>query len=463
MMTKSILIIDDDNLVCLSLKRVLTRLGFEFEICMNAGEANDYIKNFDPKVILLDIYLTTHNGMDLLKEFRKKYPDLPIIMITGYSDVKNAVSALKMGAYDFLLKPLDLEQLKSVLNKVFDNLNLRNEVNKLNTLFKSDIITEEYFGQSHKIQKILNTVKKLAFSTDTTVLIEGESGTGKEGFAKFIHQNSPRISAPFIQINCSAIPKELAESEFFGHEKGAFTGAALKTKMGKFELANGGTILLDEIGDLSLDLQAKLLRVLQEKKFYRVGGEKEVSVDIRIIAATNKNLELEITKGNFREDLFYRLNVAKIYLPQLKDRTEDIPYLSYIFLKEFNQKLNKNINEISPEALQLLISYSWRGNIRELRNTIERAMLLAETEVLNENSFSFLPVPTSGAESGSHFSLEVPPKGVKMEFVIKELIQKTLIITKGNQLKAAKVLGISRAKLRYRMEQLGIEVIKQIQ
>jgi len=231
-MTKRILIIDDDNLVCLSLKRVLSKLGFEIEVCMQAGEADEYIKNFEPQVVLLDIYLTTHNGMDLLKGFRKRYPDLPVIMITGYSDVKNAVSALKMGAYDFLLKPIDLEQLKSVLNKVFENLTLRNEVNKLNTLFQSDILTDEYFGRSNKIQKILNTVKKLALSADTTVLIEGESGTGKEGIAKFIHQNSPRSSSPFIQINCSAIPKELAESEFFGHEKGAFTGAALKTKMG---------------------------------------------------------------------------------------------------------------------------------------------------------------------------------------------------------------------------------------
>ena len=461
-MYKKILLIDDDNLVCLSLKRVLSRLGFELEICMNAGEADEYIKNFDPQVILLDIYLTTHNGMDLLKEFRKKYPDLPVIMITGYSDVKNAVSALKIGAYDFLLKPIDLEQLKSVLNKVFDNFNLRNEVNILTSLFMSDIITEEYFGRSNKIQKILNTVKKLAYSNDTTILIEGESGTGKEGIAKFVHQNSPRSAAPFIQINCSAIPKELAESEFFGHEKGAFTGAALKTKMGKFELANGGTILLDEIGDLSLDLQAKLLRVLQEKKFFRVGGEKEITVDIRILAATNKNLETEITNGNFREDLFYRLNVAKVYLPPLRERKEDIPYLAHLFLKEFNQKLNKKINEISSEALHFLSSYSWKGNIRELRNTIERSVLLSETNVLNENNFSFLPKPIEGKEAESKFSLQVPPKGVKMEYVIKELIQKTLIISKGNQLKAAKILGLSRAKLRYRMEQLGIEVIKQI-
>jgi DNA-binding NtrC family response regulator len=384
-------------------------------------------------------------------------------MITGYSDVKNAVSALKMGAYDFLLKPIDLEQLKSVLNKVFDNLNLRNEVNKLNTIFQSDILTEEYFGRSNKILKVLHTVKKLAGSTDTTILIEGESGTGKEGIAKFIHQNSPRSSAPFIQINCSAIPRELAESEFFGHEKGAFTGAALKTKQGKFELANGGTILLDEIGDLSLDLQAKLLRVLQERKYFRVGGEKEITVDVRVLAATNKNLEQEINKGNFREDLYYRLNVAKIILPPLKDRKDDIPYLAHLFLKEFNQRLNKNIREITSEAFDLLNSYSWKGNIRELRNTIERAVLLADSETLGENNFSFLPQILDAKEAGNQFSLEIPSKGVKMEYVIKELIQKTLTITKGNQLKAAKVLGISRAKLRYRMEQLGIEVIKQVQ
>jgi DNA-binding NtrC family response regulator len=462
-MNKNILIIDDDNLVCISLKRVLSKLGYDVEICMQAAEADDYIKNFEPNVVLLDIYLTTHNGMDLLKAFRKRYPDLPVIMITGYSDVKNAVSALKMGAYDFLLKPIDLEQLKSVLNKVFDNLNLRNEVNKLNTIFQSDILTEEYFGRSNKILKVLHTVKKLAGSTDTTILIEGESGTGKEGIAKFIHQNSPRSSAPFIQINCSAIPRELAESEFFGHEKGAFTGAALKTKQGKFELANGGTILLDEIGDLSLDLQAKLLRVLQERKYFRVGGEKEITVDVRVLAATNKNLEQEINKGNFREDLYYRLNVAKIILPPLKDRKDDIPYLAHLFLKEFNQRLNKNIREITSEAFDLLNSYSWKGNIRELRNTIERAVLLADSETLGENNFSFLPQILDAKEAGNQFSLEIPSKGVKMEYVIKELIQKTLTITKGNQLKAAKVLGISRAKLRYRMEQLGIEVIKQVQ
>jgi DNA-binding NtrC family response regulator len=225
-------------------------------------------------------------------------------MITGYADVDIAVTAIKNGAYDFLLKPLDLEQLNNVLSKASENLNLKKEVNALSDMLKDDILTPEFFGKSGKIQRVVKTAQKLAKSSDTTVLLEGESGTGKEVFAKFIHQQSPRNGAKFIQINCATIPKDLAESELFGHEKGAFTGASQKTKLGKFELADEGTLLLDEIGELSLDLQVKLLRVLQEKKFFRVGGEKEIGVDVRVLAATNKNLEDEVRKGNFREDLF---------------------------------------------------------------------------------------------------------------------------------------------------------------
>lgn len=457
-----ILIIDDDNLVCSSLKRVLVKLSYNVETCEQASEAEEHIINFYPDIILLDIYLTTHNGLDLLKSFRKKFPEIPVIMITGYSDVKIAVTAMKSGAYDFLLKPIELEQLKNVLNKVFENIKLRFEVSKLQSLIRQDILTRDFFGTSNKIQKILNTVEKLSKSTDTTILIEGESGTGKEGIAKYIHQNSPRSESSFVQINCSAIPRELAESELFGHEKGSFTGASHKTKLGKFELANGGTILLDEIADLSPELQAKLLRVLQEKKFYRVGGEKEINIDVRILAATNKNLEEEVTKGNFREDLFYRLNVAKIIMPPLRERKDDISYLSYFFLNEFSSKMNKNIREITPGALDFLISYSWKGNIRELRNIIERAVLLNEGEIIKEEDLDFVPASSGVELKESGFSLKVPARGIKMETVVKELIQKTLKITQGNQLKAAKVLGISRSKLRYRMEQLGIEVTKQI-
>ena len=230
----------------------------------------------------------------------------------------------------------------------------------------------------------------MAASPDTTILIEGESGSGKEGFAKYIHQHSPQKNGTFVQINCSAIPKELAESELFGYEKGAFTGAAQKTKLGKFELANGGTILLDEIGELSLDLQVKLLRVLQERKFYRVGGEKEISVNVRVVAATNKSLEEEVKKGNFREDLFYRLNVAKVLVPPLRERKDDIPILAYTFLNEFSRKFGKNIRNIDPKALEILENYVWKGNIRELKNVIERASLLMDGSELKEHHLSFL-------------------------------------------------------------------------
>jgi DNA-binding NtrC family response regulator len=462
-MTAKILIVDDDDLVAASLKKVLIKIGYDVSACLNAGEVEQFIEQFQPDIILLDIYLTTHNGIDVLRSLKKKHSALPVIMITGYADVKMAVTAIKAGAFDFLLKPIDLEQLRFVLEKAVENLSLKLEVNKLHTLLEENELTKEFFGKSSKIQRIVSSVEKLAKSTDTTILLEGESGTGKEVFAKFIHQQSPRCNSTFITINCATIPKDLAESELFGHEKGAFTGASTKTKLGKFELADGGTILLDEIGELTLDLQVKLLRVLQERKFYRLGGEKEVSVNVRVLAATNKNLEEEVGRGMFREDLYYRLNVAKINIPPLRERKEDIIYIAYSFLNEFAKKFGKNIAGIDSAGLDLLKSYSWKGNIRELRNVIERVVLLAEEEELSDHHFSFL---IEGKEAGGNddekFILQVPPKGVKIDLVLRTLIQKTLKITNGNQVKAAKILGLSRSKLRYRMEQLGIEVTKNI-
>ncbi|MHB9039026.1 MAG: sigma-54-dependent transcriptional regulator [Melioribacteraceae bacterium] len=462
-MTAKILIVDDDDLVAASLKKVLIKIGYEVSTCLNAGEVEQFIEQFQPDIILLDIYLTTHNGIDVLRSLKKKHSSIPVIMITGYADVKMAVTAIKSGAFDFLLKPIDLEQLKFVLEKAVENLSLKSEVNKLHTLLEENELTKEFFGKSSKIQRIVSSVEKLAKSTDTTILLEGESGTGKEVFARFIHQQSPRCNSTFITINCATIPKDLAESELFGHEKGAFTGASAKTKLGKFELADGGTILLDEIGELTLDLQVKLLRVLQERKFYRLGGEKEVSVNVRVLAATNRNLEEEVGRGMFREDLYYRLNVAKINIPPLRERKEDIIYIAYSFLNEFAKKFSKNISGIDSAGLDLLKSYSWKGNIRELRNVIERVVLLAEEDELSDHHFSFL---IEGKEADGNddekFILQVPPKGVKIDLVLKTLIQKTLKITNGNQVKAAKVLGLSRSKLRYRMEQLGIEVTKNI-
>ena len=462
-MKPRILVIDDDNLVCISLKKALTRLENEVDVCMDGGQAIHAIKTFEPDLILLDIYLTTHNGLELLKLIKNEGIDAPVIMITGYADVNIAVSAIKGGALDFLLKPIDLEQLQLVIEKAMDNIKLKDEVTKLNSLLEEEYLSKEFFGKSRKIQKLINSVEKLAQSSDTTILISGESGTGKEMIAKFIHQRSPRKDKAFIQINCSAIPKELAESEFFGHEKGAFTGASQKTKLGKFELADGGTILLDEIGELTLDLQVKLLRALQEKKFYRVGGEREIKVDVRVLAATNRDLEAEVLKGNFREDLFYRINVANVYVPSLKERTEDLPYLAYSFLLEFSKKFNKQIKNIDEKALQILKNSEWKGNIRELRNIMERVILLNDEETIKDYHLSFLVEKIESSENNSgRFNLEIPPNGIKMEVVLKDLILKTLKITDGNQVKAAKILGLSRSKLRYRMEQFDIEVVKNI-
>lgn len=462
-MIPKILIIDDDDLVAASLKKVLTKLNYNVETCLQAGEAERKVSEFQPDIILLDIYLTTHNGIEVLKSLKKKYASIPVIMITGYADVKIAVTAIKSGAFDFLLKPIDLEQLKFVLDKAVENLKLKSEVTKLHSLMEENELTKEFFGKSSKIQRIVTSVEKLANSGDTTMLLEGESGTGKEVFAKFIHQQSPRSNAPFITINCATIPKDLAESELFGHEKGAFTGASTKTKLGKFELADGGTILLDEIGELSLDLQVKLLRVLQERKFYRLGGEKEVSVNVRVLAATNRNLQEEVARGAFREDLYYRLNVARIIIPPLRERKEDIVFIAYSFLNEFSQKFGKNIQGIDATGLEILKAYNWKGNIRELRNVMERVMLLADEEELTDAHFAFLMDSKDTIEADEDkFILQVPPKGIKIDVVLKALILKTLKITSGNQVKAAKVLGLSRSKLRYRMEQLGIEVTKNI-
>ncbi len=460
-MTAKVLIIDDDSLVCKSIEKVVKKFGYEVEICLEAENSLDKIDLIKPDIILLDIYLGSITGMDILKEIQIKNSQIPVVMITAFADVNIAVEAMKLGAFDFLLKPIETEYLRIVLEKCVKHLNLKYEVEKFHSLFDENKITREIFGKSKPILKIVNEVERLAKSDDTTILLEGESGTGKEVFAKFIHQNSPRADKVFIPINCGTIPKELAESELFGHEKGAFTGAAAKTKLGKFEIADNGTILLDEIGELTLDLQVKLLRVLQERKFYRLGGEKEISVNVRVIAATNKNLEDEVEKGTFREDLYYRLNVAKITIPPLRKRREDVPILAYSFLNLFTQKFGKNITSISEEAMHLLTNQVWKGNIRELRNSMERAILMSDGNTLKEKDLYFLQKDVQIVDK-DEYMLKIPNKGIKIEVVLKDLILKTLAITNGNQVKAAKILGLSRSKLRYRMEQLEIEVTKKI-
>lgn len=463
-MRARLLVIDDDNLICISLKKILSKFEYDTEVCMDGDKIFDMIEKFQPDIILLDIYLTTHNGLEILQEIQQKYFHIPVIMITAYSDVKISVTAMKLGAFDFLLKPIDLDQLQLVLEKCERHLRLKKEVAALHSYINDDEYNREFFGKSRSIIRTLNVVEKLAKSDDTTILLLGESGTGKEVFAKYIHQQSPRKDKVFIPINCGTIPKELAESELFGHEKGAFTGASQKTKLGKFELADGGTILLDELGELSLDLQVKLLRILEERKFYRLGGEKEVSVNVRVIAATNRNLEEEVKKGTFREDLFYRLNVATVTIPPLRERQEDIPILAYKFMEMFASKFDMRIKSIDEDAIHLLINQNWKGNVRELRNAMERAVLMLEGDHLKIQHFNFLRTDEVVKKNNSNdYALKIPLKGISIEVVLKDLITQTLEITNGNQVKAAKILGLSRSKLRYRMEQLGIEVKKNIQ
>lgn len=461
-MKQRILVIDDDELVTTSLKRALNQSGYQVEVALSGKAGLKEIEDSEPDMVLLDIFLGDYNGLEVLKKIQSINPDLPVVMITGFADVQTAVNAIKMGAIDFILKPINLDQLELIINKTLKQVALQKEIQRLRLLSKEGEITREMFGNSRAIRSTLDAVEKIATSEGTTILIEGESGSGKEMIARYIHNISSRRDGPFIAINCGAIPKELAESELFGSEKGAYTGAGDKTRIGKFELADGGTILLDEIGELSLDLQVKLLRVLQEKKFFRLGGTKEISVNVRIIAATNKDLRKAVAEKTFREDLYYRLNVASIYVPPLRERKEDIPLLAMAFVDEFNKSLNRNIKRISPEALELLQTYSWPGNIRELRNTIERAVLLSSGEELKPEHLSFVEKVTENSTSSDEYILKIPKSGVKMDQVVRDLIIQTLEITDGNQIQAAKVLGISRSKLRYRMEQLKIEVKKQV-
>ncbi|MFA5511798.1 MAG: sigma-54 dependent transcriptional regulator [Candidatus Kapaibacterium sp.] len=462
----TIVVIEDDPLVNSTIKGILSSKYSRVETYTDAVKGTEELHMVAPDLVLLDIFLGHSNGLDILEQLRKQGYTMPVIIMTAFSDIKMAVRAMKLGAEDFIVKPLDLEQLEVSVDRSLKNFDLRRRVDLLSEQLKKEI-PSEILGSSTGMKEAMDMAKIISHADDTTVLILGESGTGKELMARFIHENSPRAKGPFVTINCGAIPRELAENELFGYERGAFTGATEKVKPGKFEQAQHGTILLDEIAELSLELQVKLLRVLQERKFYRLGGAKEIAVDVRVIASTNKDLEVLVEQDKFREDLFYRLNVARITLPPLRERGEDIIKLATSFVKEFNKKFNKNVSGFSAEAADILNYYHWKGNVRELRNVIERVVLLEQGTVVTKDSLGFLKpgtittVTPSKQEitlaAGQHF-LKIADTGVEMANVLKDLIIQTLKITGGNQIKAAKLLGVSRAKLRYRIEQLGINI-----
>ncbi|MBW7888219.1 MAG: sigma-54-dependent Fis family transcriptional regulator [Bacteroidetes bacterium] len=456
-----ILIADDEEILTASLQKILSSEGYSASVCNHGDQFLTMVSTTNPEMIILDIYYGEYNGIRLLTQMRAQGIDIPVILMTAYAEVSLAVQAMKEGAYDFVVKPFDLKHLSVLVAKTMEYGRLQRKVKVLEEEIESHKPKHGIIGKSAIIRQLLGTAERLAVGENTTVLIEGESGTGKELFAHFLHQKSPRADKPFITINCGAIPKDLAESEFFGYEKGAFTGAYERMKQGKFELASGGTLLLDEVGELSQEMQVKLLRVLEDQKFYRLGGTKEINVDVRIIAATNRNLQNEVEQGRFREDLFYRLNVAVIRIPPLRERREDITPISMAFLQEFSVKFNKKMPVLQSEAVQLLENSYWKGNVRELRNIVERVVLLSDAETLGREQFSFMnppaPMHGSGGKINGKFSLVIPSQGISMKEVLRDLILKTLSITNGNQVQASKILGITRSKLRYRMEQLGIQ------
>lgn len=403
-------------------------------------------------LVITDLKMPEMGGSDLLKKIVSSYPTVPVVILTGHGTIESAVSAIQDGAYDFLTKPVDLERLSHIVRRalsnrelVIQNRNLQDELDRISRRSKFD----KMIGKSPQMRKVMELIDQVA-QTKASVLITGESGVGKELVADAVHFLSNRREKPFVKVHCAALSETLLESELFGHEKGSFTGA-ISRKKGRFELAHEGTIFLDEIGEISQQVQIKILRVLQEKQFERVGGESTLEVDVRVVSATNRDLKAEIEAGTFREDLFYRLNVVNIHVPPLRERTEDIPLLASAFLKEFSEENGKQIEGIDPKARLTLYNYRWPGNIRELRNCIESSVVMCKGQVITTDDLP--PSVTQGAED----SLIRIPVGIAMEEAEKEIIRATLNHEKGNKTRCAEVLGIGRKTLHRKIKEYGLE------
>jgi DNA-binding NtrC family response regulator len=451
---RSILIVDDEVGARESLKMILKH-DYEVFLAKDAEEAFLQIKEHTPDLILLDIILPDLDGLKVLERIKQSDPDIIVIMITATKTVKTAVEAMKLGAYDYVTKPFDIDELRLIITRSLSTKALEQEVKYRREEMDKGFDFRDILGKSKGMKEIFKVVKQIADSK-STILIMGESGTGKELISRAIHYNSNRKSSPFVTINCAAIPETLIESELFGHEKGAFTNA-IERKLGRFELAHQGSLFLDEIGELSLTTQAKILRFLEEREFNRVGGSKTIKVDVRLITATNKDLNQLIKKGSFREDLYYRINVVPIIIPPLRERKEDIPILIDHFINKFNVENNRNVKGINKEALEFLMQYEWPGNVRELENLIERVVALTFNEYIqvNELPFSFQNFPKIDGLKGSVLDGKLSFIQAEEEFereVILDALKKTNYI----QSHAAEILGISRRILKYKMDKLGI-------
>ncbi len=458
-MPQKILVIDDEKLIRWTLEQHLAKEGYDVVTADTAEKGLELISEDEPDLILLDNRLPEMTGLELLEKLHAQERGLMVIMITAYGMVETAVKAMKFGAYDYISKPFNLEEITFVIKKALEAGSLRSQVKQLRQECQGKV--DSIIGESDDMVRVKNLILKISKSDATTVLIQGESGTGKELVAKAVHYSSARSDKPFMAINCAALPVTLLETELMGHEKGAFTDAKA-AKKGLFELADGGTVFLDEIGDMHVSMQAKLLRMLEEKTFKRVGGIKDIKVDVRLISATNQELAKAMNEGRFRKDLYYRLQVVPIYLPALKDRGQDIMLLAGHFIEYFNKECHKNVQRISKDAERILLSYPWPGNVRELKNVIERAMILdIEKEICPEHlSQEILEgIPVSEAEPSMPVSLDglvIPEAGLSIDDVENALVRKALEIASGNQTKAAQLLKMPRDAFRRRMKRFGI-------
>lgn len=448
-MNFTILIIDDEKNIREGLSAALELDGYSVKLAANGAEGLALIEKGDIDLVITDLRMPGISGEEVLAKVRGESPGIPVIVLTGHGSIDTAVDAMRNGAYDFLTKPLSLDRLSLIVKRALAGRELEIRHSSLQQELDAKASFESIIGKSAEMQRIFQMVRKAADSK-ASVLITGESGTGKELIANALHNLSPRKNHPFIKVHCAALSETLLESELFGHEKGAFTGAAAR-KRGRFELANTGTIFLDEIGEINQNVQIKILRVLQDKRFERVGGEDTLEVDVRVIAATNRNLEEEIAQGRFREDLFYRLNVVHIQVPPLRDRKDDIPLMLNAFLDEFNRENNKSITGFDARSRSALYKYDWPGNIRQLRNCVESAVVMCSG---HEITLEDLPPTVRGAAESNVIQV---PVGISMAEAEKIIIQQNLASNQGNKSKTADILGIGRKTLHRKLEGYGEE------
>jgi len=449
-----VLIVDDEQGILDTLSGILEDEGYKAVTTVDAETAMDIVEKEEIDLIFLDVWLPGMNGIEAIKRIKEKDSHIPVIMISGHGNIEVAVQAVKLGAFDFLEKPLSMERIILTVERALEFKRLEKENIKL----RSSILRKyELVGNSSIMKKIKEQIKMVA-QGDSRVLILGESGTGKELVARMIHSLSHRANAPFVEVNCAAIPQELIESELFGHEKGAFTGA-IERKIGKFELANEGTLFLDEIGDMSLLTQAKLLRVIETQKFQRVGGTRDITVNVRIISATNKDLTEEIKKGNFREDLYWRLNVVPISIPPLRERKEDIPELVDHFIEEFSREKGWRRKNIDPQAMKMLQSYDWPGNVRELRNAVERLMIMVPKDLIEVSDIEDTGIIRNKVREEKYFSyntLREARDAFERDFILKKLKENNW-----NMTKTSEIIGIERSNLYKKIKSLGIALPKE--